>query len=158
MTLAVQDNYHDKRERCGVAGMKVLPFDQITDEADFDLWGFCDVYPWEGDPCGVDLRYMLSESDLESSGLRLRMVNYFDLRGEDAEQVSERIRATILMALQLDRTQRYVEVLRDHVAFYDRCADCGRDDYFINGLDVSDAWFEAHIVPKLRGCLRRDRG
>ncbi|MFQ5799235.1 MAG: hypothetical protein ACE5H0_11180 [Bacteroidota bacterium] len=137
-----------------MVGMKVLPIDQITDKPDFEWWGFVDVYPWECDDWGVDLRYMLSELDLESSGLKPRIINYFDLQGEDTEQVSERIRVTIFMMLRLDQTERYVEVLHDPVAFYDRYADCGRDDYFVNGLDVSDAWFEEHIVPKLRKGLQ----
>ncbi|MFQ5852548.1 MAG: hypothetical protein ACE5JU_18460, partial [Candidatus Binatia bacterium] len=109
---------------------------------------------WECDDWGVDLRYMFSELDLELSGLKPRIIDYFDLQGEDTEQVSERIRVTIFMMLRLDQTERYVEVLHDPVAFYDRYADCGRDDYFVNGLDVSDAWFEEHIVPKLRKGLQ----
>jgi hypothetical protein len=137
-----------------MVGMRIIPIDQITDKPNFEWWGFVDVYPWECGDWGIDLRYMFSELDLESSGLKLRVIDYFDLQGEDAEQVSERIRVTMSVILRLDQTGQYVEALHDHVAFYDRCADCGRDDYFVDGLDVSEAWVEQHIVPKLRKSLQ----
>jgi len=135
-------------------GLKVLPVDQITDEPSFEWQGFVDVYPWECDEWGVDLRYMLDEWELESSGLKPRIIDYFDLQGEEAEQISERIRATIPLILRFEQAGRHVEILHDHVAFYDRYADCGRGDHFINGLDVTDAWFEQHVVPKLRKSLQ----
>jgi len=139
-----------------MVGVKVLSINQITDKADFELWGFMDVYSWGWNTWEVDLRYLLGESDLESSGLKPKIISYFGLLSEDAEQVSERIRVTIPMTLRLDQTKRHVEVLRNSIAFYDRYADGGRDDYFVNGLDVSDVWFEAHIIPKLRRCLQRE--
>lgn len=100
------------------------------------------------------MRYLLSESDLVSSGLKLNVINYFGLWGEDTEEVSERIRVTIPMTLRFNQRKMDVEVFRNPATFYDRYADGGRDDYFINEFDVSDMWLKAHIVPKLRRCLQ----
>jgi len=141
-----------------VAAFEVIAIDEVTERADFDLWGFVDVYPWECDACGVDLRYMLTYADLESSDLKHRIIRHFGLTGEDAEQVSERIRATVSIALQADATGRHLMARRNPVAFYDRYADGGRDDYFVKGLDVSDEWFESHVVSRLRECLWKQGG